>query len=134
MVGSPTSEETYQRERKEYGFGIPCRYAKAIGKYEITAGMSVPNNPGIRGIAWYAAISITQQYQAVVSGAHAYDGTYTRAVLEYIVTTRPRAPSGGNHDDRGTNLKAWSRSNHAHHHYCGAAAAAAGGGAGARRP
>ena len=43
-------------ERNEYGFGIPCRYAKAIGKYGITAGMSVPNNPGIRGIAWYGCI------------------------------------------------------------------------------
>ena len=53
-VGSPTSEEILPLwERNEYGFGIPCRYAKAIGKYGITAGMSVPNNPGIRGIAWY---------------------------------------------------------------------------------
>ena len=42
--------------RKEYGFGIPCRYPKAIGKYGITAGMSVPNNPRIRGIAWYSCI------------------------------------------------------------------------------
>ena len=40
-------------ERKEYGFCIPCRYPKAIGKYGFGAGMSVPNNPGIRGIAWY---------------------------------------------------------------------------------
>ena len=40
-------------ERKEYGFGIPCRYPKPIGKYGITAGMSVPNNPRFGGIAWY---------------------------------------------------------------------------------
>ena len=39
--------------RKEYGFCIPCRYPKAIGKYGFPAGMSVQNNPGIRGIAWY---------------------------------------------------------------------------------
>ena len=41
-------------ERKEYGFGIPCRYPKAIGKYGFGAGMSVQKNPGIRGIAWYS--------------------------------------------------------------------------------
>ena len=37
--------------RRQYGFGIPCRYPKPIGKYGITVGMSVytPNNPGIRG-------------------------------------------------------------------------------------
>ena len=54
MVGSPTSEEILPLwERNEYGFGILCRYAKAIGKYGFPAGMSVPNNPCIRGIAWY---------------------------------------------------------------------------------
>ena len=40
-------------ERNEYGFGIPCRYPKAIGKYGFGPGMSVPNYPSIRGIAWY---------------------------------------------------------------------------------
>ena len=54
MVGSPTSKEILRGwERKEYGFAIPCRYLKAIGKYGFTAGMSVPNYPSIRGIAWY---------------------------------------------------------------------------------
>ena len=58
MVGSPTSKEILRGwERKEYGFGIPCRYLKAIGKYGFTAGRSVPNYPSIRGIAWYACSS-----------------------------------------------------------------------------
>ena len=39
--------------RRQYGFGILCRYPKAIGKYGITAGMSVPNNPRFGGIACY---------------------------------------------------------------------------------
>ena len=28
-------------ERNEYGFGIPCRYPKAIGKYGFGPGLSV---------------------------------------------------------------------------------------------
>ena len=47
-------------ERKEYGFGIPCRYPKAIGKYGFGQGMSVPYYPNIGGIAWYLLIGTKQ--------------------------------------------------------------------------
>ena len=62
MVGSPTSKETLRGwERKEYGFGIPCQYAKANGKYGFPAGMSVPNYPSIRGIAWYGCVTVRKR-------------------------------------------------------------------------
>ena len=52
------------RGRRVRGFGIPCRYPKAIGKYGFGAGMSVPNNPRFGGIAWYCTGITLPNYYA----------------------------------------------------------------------
>ena len=49
--------------RKEYGFGIPCRYAKATGKYVFGAGMREAYCPNIGGIACTRGVRICTRYR-----------------------------------------------------------------------